>query len=113
MGPEIPAGASAGAGMGELRRLWTGEMPLIRAFWTYAVLFGVAINLLTSGMFIALIAAERPLAALFAGYGLSVPYNIVATVGVWRAAARHDGNPAHAELARIVTLVGMLLLSLT
>ena len=99
--------------MGELRRLWTGELPLVRAFWTYAVLVGVAVNLVTSGMFIALIAAEQPLAALLVGYGVSVPYNVVATVGVWRAASRYEGDPLHAELARIVTLVGMLLLSLT
>lgn len=98
--------------MGELRRLWSGEMPLVRAFWTYAVLLGVAVNLATSGMFIALIAADQPLAALVVGYGVSVPYNIVATVGVWRAAGRHEGDPVHAELARVVTLVGMLLLSL-
>lgn len=99
--------------MGELRRLWSGEMPLVRAFWTYAVLLGVAVNLVTSGMFIALIAAEQPLAALAVGYGVSVPYNFVATVGVWRAAGRHKGDPVHAELARVVTLVGMLLLSVT
>jgi hypothetical protein len=99
--------------MGELRRLWSGELPLVRAFWTYAVFLGVAVNLVTSGLFLALMAAEQPLAALVAGYGVSLPYNIVATVGVWRAAGRHEGDPLHAELARTVTLVGMLLLSLT
>jgi hypothetical protein len=47
------------------------------------------------------------------GYALSVPYNILAGVGVWRSAARYDGPAAHAELARIVVVVVMLLLSLT
>jgi len=88
-------------------------VPLVRAFWTYAVLLGVAVNVLTSGAFLALVAADQPFAALAVGYGLSIPYNIVATVGVWRAARRYDGDPAHAQLARVVTLVGMLLLSLT
>ena len=60
-----------------------------------------------------LIAADRPFAALFVGYVCSVPYNVVAVVGVWRSAARHPGERAHAELARIVTLVGMILLSFT
>jgi len=47
------------------------------------------------------------------GYVCSVPYNLVAVVGVWRSAARHQGERAHAELARLVTLVGMILLSMT
>jgi hypothetical protein len=41
-----------------------------------------------------------------------VPYNLVALVGVWRSAARYPGGRIHADLARIVSLVGMVLLSL-
>jgi hypothetical protein len=47
------------------------------------------------------------------GYALSVPYNVLAGVGVWRSAAHYDGPAAHAELARIVVVVVMLLLSVT
>jgi hypothetical protein len=47
------------------------------------------------------------------GYALSVPYNILAGVGVWRSAARYDGPAVHAELARIITPIVMLLLSVT
>jgi hypothetical protein len=50
---------------------------------------------------------------LFVGYVLSVPYNVLAAVGVWRSAAHYEGHAAHAELARIVTVVVMLLLSVT
>ncbi len=99
--------------MGELRRLWAGEMPLLRAFWIYAVLIGVAVNLLTSAFFLVLLVAERPIAALIVGYGVSVPYNVFVVVCVWRAADRYDGDPAHADLARFVTLVGMILLTVT
>ena len=99
--------------MAELRRLWRGEMPLERAFWIYAVVVGIAVNMVTSALFVGLIAAEQPWAALIVGYGVSIPYNIVATVGVWRAADHHPGDPAHARLARGITLIGMLLLSLT
>ena len=99
--------------MAELRRLWRGEMPLERAFWIYAVLVGIAVNMVTSALFVGLIATERPLAALIFGYGVSIPYNIVAIVGVWRAADRYPGDPTHARLARGITLIGMLLLSMT
>ena len=99
--------------MGELRRLWRGELPLDKAFWTYAVAGGLAVNLATSFAFLALVSADRPLGALVAGYGLSLPYNLLAAVGVWRAAERHDGDPARAALLRSITAIGMLLLSLT
>jgi hypothetical protein len=47
------------------------------------------------------------------GYALSVPYTVLATVGVWRSAARYDGPTLHAELARIATAIVMLVLSVT
>jgi hypothetical protein len=99
--------------MRKLGALWAGELPLSEAFWTYAVAIGLTVNVVSSILVLALITADRPLAALFVGYVCSVPYNVVALVGVWRSAARHEGERAHAELARLVTLVGMILLSVT
>jgi hypothetical protein len=32
---------------------------------------------------------------------------------VWRSAARYQGKRIHADLARIITLVGMVLLSIS
>jgi hypothetical protein len=94
-------------------RLWKGDMPLPQAFWIWAVAGGIAVNLLTSILFLALIAADRIVPAFVVGYALSVPYNIVATVGVWRSAARFEGERRWADLARIVTVAGMILLSVT
>ena len=99
--------------MRKLGALWAGELPLGEAFWNYAVLIGLAVNLTTSLLFLALISADRPLAALVVGYAMSVPYNFVALVGVWRSAANHPGNRIQADLARIATLVLMVVLSLT
>lgn len=96
-----------------LRSLWLGELRLGEAFWTWAIGIGLVVNLTTSVLFLALIAADRPWSALFVGYALSVPYNIVAGVGVWRSAARYDGPATHAEAARIATLVLMLVLSVS
>ena len=99
--------------MTKMRSLWSGELPLDEAFWTWAIGIGILINLTSSALFLALITNDRPWAALFVGYALSVPYNILAGVGVWRSAAHYDGPAAHAELARIVVVVTMLLLSVT
>jgi hypothetical protein len=99
--------------MTRLRALWSGELPLGEAFWTYAVGVALVVNLTTSLLFLFLISWDRPLAALFVGYALSVPYNVVALVGVWRSAARYEGKRIHADLARTVSLIGIVLLSLT
>ncbi len=96
-----------------IRRLWTGELPLEEAFWTWAVVVGLVINATTSAIFWTLMLADRAVAALLIGYGLSVPYNVIAVVGVWRAADRYGGNHRWGDLARIAVVAGMVFLSIT
>lgn len=93
--------------------LWRGELALAEAFWTWAVLVALLVNVSTTGLFLALIAADRPWAALALGYALPVAYNVVALVGVWRSAARHTGPPAQADLARAASAILLTVLSLT
>ncbi|WOH53538.1 hypothetical protein [Bradyrhizobium sp. sBnM-33] len=97
--------------MNALRRLWKGDLPLRQAFWNWAVAGGIAVNVLTSILFLALIMGDHIVAAFVVGYVFSLPYNIIATVGVWRSAARYEGERPWADLARIGTVVGMILLS--
>lgn len=99
--------------MTQLLRLWRGELPLAEAFWNWAVVGGLIVNATTSIAFLMLIMADRPVAAIIAGYGFSVPYNLVAAVGVWRSAARYGGDRRWADIARIVTVIMMSLFSLT
>lgn len=99
--------------MKHLIRLWQGDLTLEAAFWNWAVVGGLIVNITSSALFLVLVVADRPFWALIAGYAFSVPYNVVATVGVWRAAERYDGERRWADLARVVTLFGMVLLSVT
>ena len=99
--------------MSALRRLWQGELPLAQAFWNWAVLGGIVVNGLTSILFLALIMSGETVAAFVAGYLFSVPYNIVVTVGVWRSAGRYQGDRRWADIARVVTVAGMVVLSIT
>jgi len=99
--------------MTQLSALWLGNLPLEVAFWKWAVIGGLGVNMSTSLAFLVLIMQGQPLAAFVVGYVLSVPYNIVATVGVWRSADRFSGPRHWADLARIVTTVGMVILSIT
>ena len=96
-----------------LQRLWRGEVPLEEAFWTYAVIGGIAVNVLTSLTFLILVTMDLTLVALIAGYAVSLPYNLTATVGVWRAAARDDPDSRNAKLYPPITLAVMFLLSVT
>jgi hypothetical protein len=98
--------------MTALRRLWRGEIPLAQAFWTWTAIGALLLNASTTLAFLLLIMAEWPLTALVANYAISVPYNIVAGVGVWRAAGRYAGNPQWATLARIASTAGLVVLSL-
>ena len=99
--------------MTKLLSLWKGDLSLSDTFWAWTVLGGLLVNISTSIAFLILITADLPWAALFVGYGLSVPYNIVAVVGVWRSAATYDGPQSHCDIARGASLVLMAVLSLT
>jgi hypothetical protein len=99
--------------MTKLLALWSGDLALDEAFWTWTVTVGLLVNVATSIMFLVLILHDQALAAVLVGYGLSVPYNVVATVGVWRSATRYSGPSLHANLARIVSVILMTGLSLT
>lgn len=88
-------------------------MPLPDAFWTWAVTVGFILNGSTSIACYVLLIADEPEWALVIGYLLSVPFNIVATVGVLRSARREDADPAFARFARAVIVPAMVVLSLT
>lgn len=99
--------------MTRLRALWMGDVPLGEAFWTWVVFGGLFVNISTSVAFLALITADLPWVALGLGYGLSLPYNAVALVGVWRSAARHEGARSEADLVLGASAVLIVILSLT
>jgi hypothetical protein len=96
-----------------LLRLWRGDYPLGEAFWTWAVLVGLLVNISTSIGFLWLVMAGQTAAAFVIGYLCSIPYNIVAAVGVWRSAGRPDADPRWAGPARLAAVLGMTILSLT
>ena len=97
--------------MKNLYRLWYGELTLQNAFWNWAVFGGLIINVVSTALFLFLIMADRSISAFIVGYAFPVPYNAIVLVGVWRSAERFDGERRLADFARIVTVIGMVLLS--
>lgn len=99
--------------MNQIILLWRGEMSLQIAFWNWAVFGGVIINVVSSALFLLLVLNDQLIAAIIVGYGFSLPYNFLACVGVWRSADRYNGDQRWAELAKGITVIGMILLSIT
>ena len=97
--------------MKHLFRLLQGELALENAFWNWAVFGGLIVNVVSTALFLFLIMADRPISAFIVGYAFPVPYNAIVLVGVWRSAGRFAGERRLADLARIVTVIGMVLLS--
>ena len=92
----------------ELRLLWRGELSLARALIGYAAIYGLAINLLMSGLALIAYMMTSSTALLMAMHFAAVPYNVLACVGAWRSAGRFSGRPELAMLARI-SAVGIFL----
>lgn len=96
-----------------IKALWNGELPLEIAFWHYAIVWGLVINIVTSVMTMMAVLADAPAWLLVPVYVLPTPYNILAVVGVFQSAARYEGPRKWADLARLVTLVEMAVLTAT
>lgn len=88
-----------------LRALWKGQLPLVQAFWEYAVVYVALANLCATIAAFALVAADFPAALAVAVYLMPLPYIIVAVVGVWRSAAAYAGPPHWASLARLASVL--------
>ncbi len=94
-------------------RLWRGDVPLVKVFWHYAVVYGLLVNLITSALFMVLLINDAPWALLALAYLSPLPYNLLVTVSVWRSADRYEGPRHHGDLARAGVIVWMVLLTAT
>jgi hypothetical protein len=91
--------------MQRLKELWLGRLPLDVAFWTYAIVYGLALNVVATGAALALIVLDTPIAIAIVVHLLPVPYSILAICGVWRSADQYPGDQALASAAKAGVLV--------
>ena len=87
-------------------------MPLAIAFWRWAVLAGLPLNLLALLVSLVLLTQRETAWALVVGHGATLPFNLLVAVGVWRAAARYQGPRIWAEAAKTATVAGMVVLTI-
>lgn len=95
-----------------LSDLWGGRLPLSTAFWNYMIFWGFLLNLATNlGSLSVLVAAggsapQGWVALLSLGlHALSMPYNILCLVGVWRSAARPEVSSISRLLTRTIAII--------
>ena len=94
-----------------IKQLWAGGIPLGQAFWQYTVVYGLLLNLVTHALFFALLMRDANIIPVALAFALPIPYNLFMIVAVWRSADRYQGPKSSAELARIVAVVWMIVLT--
>ena len=93
--------------------LWDGRVPLKHAFWQWAIVYGLLVNLVTSALFFGLLVYDVAPLLLIAAFILPVPFNLFVVVAVWRSADRYQGLKKWADLGRVATIIWMLVLTAT
>jgi hypothetical protein len=90
--------------------LWAGRMRLSRAFWGYAVLGGILVNVYATFAAFAVVAAGGSAALALFFHLSALPWIALTLVGVWRSAGAADVPRERAALARTgIVLWSMLL----
>jgi hypothetical protein len=90
-------------------RLWRGELPLVQAFWEYAIGYGTLLHIAMTGIAYGAYVAGAPLWAAAVLYLLPAPYALLVTVGVWRSAGSYRGPQHWAQAARASVVVWAIL----
>jgi hypothetical protein len=85
--------------------LWKGQLPLVRAYWEFTVVYVLLANLCATAAALGALTAGLPGALAVVIFMLPAPYILVAVVGVWRSAGAYEGPPHWAMLARYSSIV--------
>ena len=91
--------------------LWSGQMPLPRAFWEFAICYGTLLNLVTTFASLAALSMGAAGLVALALHFLPLPYNVFAVVAVWRSAGHYPGPAIWAPLSRIGVMIWALIAS--
>ena len=101
--------------MQAINRLLAGEFPPRDAFWNWLVARGLVLNVACTAAAMALVAtaAENATWPLWLAAFLhlaAVPFNVVCTIGVWRATTTDAPTDTRYRAASLVLFVAYLIL---
>ena len=75
----------------KLKALWRGELPLVQAFWEYAILYGALLSAVATGAALVAVANGAPGPLALAIHLAPTPYFLAAAIGVQRSAGHYKG----------------------
>ena len=101
-----------GAEIRTIVEFWRGDLSLGRAFWLWGILGGGFVSLFATLLALMLVAAGAPAWLAVLVFAAHIPWNLVLLVGVWRSAGRPEVSRAAANVARLVILAWVIVLSL-
>ncbi len=115
VGTTVPAGGSDLQGnLGiwppgqAMTRVWRGEFSLAMTYWGFAQFGGLILAIPQLGLRVMGLNTAAQLVD-----GVAFAYSVVVIVGIWRSARRYPGNPVWAHLARMATLMPLIVALLT
>ena len=94
-----------------IKDLWVGAVPLKEAVWWYAVGYGLAVNLITTLLFLGLLTNDAATVFLIIAFALPLPFNLFVIIAVWRSADQYQGPKKWADMARMGTVLWMIILT--
>jgi hypothetical protein len=92
--------------------LWAGRLPLSRAFWEYAVLYGAIASFAATSAALGVLSLGAPASLALAVHLLPSPYFVATVVGVSRSAARYTGPPVWARSAEYTVVIWAIVMVL-
>ena len=91
-----------------MTRVWRGEFSLAMTYWGFAQFGGLILAIPQLGLRVIGLNTAAQLVD-----GVAFAYSVVVIVGIWRSARRYHGNPIWAHLARMATLMPLVVALLT
>lgn len=98
---ENQAISSQASERGFFSKLANGDFGLAKTYWVYGVLVSIALNItfkLISSYEVVLI-----------GLAATIAYSVPLYMGIWRAASKYPGNKIWSVLAKIATILGVIM----
>ncbi len=91
-----------------LLRLFRGEVPLIRTFWTFFLSLPLLGDLVFTYLIFPMLEVDSAVgtASIFMWAAFMLVYVGIMSVGVWRSASRYAGRPLWAMLAKLAAVFG-------
>lgn len=93
--------------MNQIKKIWNGELPLVKVYWIYFVLAGVLLRILVE-IGNSLVSINHLQLFSYLLIAIAIPYQILVSVGIWRSAEAYTQGKVWAVLAKIAAVIGLL-----